>query len=268
VTANVFDELACPECGGQIGGSGGDACKCFAAKPQRPAVAPPPPRRVPAPPPEPIPLDDGPTDGAPSVATPEVAEAVAPAPPPAVPPVAPVPTSSAMRPGSLLAATSTDGRKLCRSCGKDLTGRTRLKDKYGYICKQCADAEDATGGPKKPAKKAKASASASGSSSAESVTGEADLDDSDTGNGAGGLLGETRMECPECHRKLRPAGFAEYRGKLICRRCKLDHEQNDKVLVDKVELKHHAEVERASIKRLAILVSVLLLLGLIGLLLR
>jgi hypothetical protein len=32
--------------------------------------------------------------------------------------------------------------KLCRVCGKDLAGRTRLRDKLGYICAACAKAED------------------------------------------------------------------------------------------------------------------------------
>jgi DNA-directed RNA polymerase subunit RPC12/RpoP len=33
-------------------------------------------------------------------------------------------------------------KKLCRVCGKDLTGKPRLKDEQGYLCKPCADEVD------------------------------------------------------------------------------------------------------------------------------
>ncbi|MFT3785263.1 MAG: hypothetical protein QM770_03740 [Tepidisphaeraceae bacterium] len=35
-----------------------------------------------------------------------------------------------------------EAKKVCRVCGKDLTGRSRLKDDRGYLCKPCADKED------------------------------------------------------------------------------------------------------------------------------
>jgi DNA-directed RNA polymerase subunit RPC12/RpoP len=33
-------------------------------------------------------------------------------------------------------------KKVCRVCSKDLTGKPRLKDEQGYLCKTCADEVD------------------------------------------------------------------------------------------------------------------------------
>ena len=62
-------------------------------------------------------------------------------------------------------------KKPCRICGKNLAGRSRLKDEKGYICKKCSDAEFAA---------------------------EADAE-------------ATAIKCPECMRKLKPEAFVEYR---------------------------------------------------------
>ena len=184
MSANVFDELACPECGGQIAGEGGTGlkpCRCFQQKPaprRRPQVD------------EPDPVD--------------------------MVPLAPT-----------LGGAGTVG-KPCRGCGKDLTGRTRMKDSRGYICKPCSDAEFAA---------------------------EADAE-------------RDAMKCPECLRKLKPEAFVEYRGSLICKRCRADHMETDKLKVGKVELKKHAEVERQQVKLYAIIAGVLLLIGAVAALLQ
>lgn len=193
MSANVYDELTCPECGGQIGGAGGNGlkpCQCFVEKPK-------PKRRAP------LPDDPDPID---------------------MVPLAPADGDAKPKPPPVTA----DGKKLCRVCGKDLTGRTRMKDSQGYICKACSDAEYAA---------------------------EADAE-------------RDAMECPECHRKLKPEAFVEYRGSLICKRCRADHLETDKLKVGKVELVKHAEVEKQSVVRWAIVAGVLLLIGLLGMLLR
>jgi hypothetical protein len=38
----------------------------------------------------------------------------------------------------------------------------------------------------------------------------------------------TRRPCPECGKKIKPAGFVPYNGKLICRKCFADHMELDK----------------------------------------
>lgn len=184
MSPNVFDELTCPECGGQIGGSGGNglkACRCFVEKPvkRRPAL-----------------VDDPDPDD--------------------MVPLAPT-----------LGGAGTSG-KPCRVCGKDLTGRTRMKDERGYICKPCSDAEFAA---------------------------EADAE-------------RDAMQCPECLRKLKPDAFVEYRGSLICKRCRADHMDTDKLKVGKVELKKHAEVEKQQLLVYAIIAGVLLLIGIVTALMR
>ena len=119
---------------------------------------------------------------------------------------------------------SADGKKRCRVCQKDLTGRSRLKDEKGYICKKCSDKE-------------------------YEVEAEAERD---------------AIECPECHRKLKAAGFIEYRGNLICRRCHAHHQDNDKLKVAKLgELTLHKEEEKKSVMMLSIIAGVLLLIGLV-----
>ena len=185
MSANVFDELTCPECGGQIGGGGGNGakpCRCFTEKPKR--------RRAP--------MQDDPD-------------------PDDMVPLAPVDGVAAPVSG-----------KPCRVCGVDLTGRTRMKDDRGYICKPCSDAEFAA---------------------------EADAE-------------RDAMQCPECLRKLKPEAFVEYRGSLICKRCRADHMDTDKLKVGKVELKKHAEVERQQVKIYAIVAGALLLLGIVTFLMR
>lgn len=178
MSEKVFDELTCPECGGQIG-VGGDApagvkpCTCFASKKKTRA-------RLPD---EPDPLDMKPLS----------------------------PTDPA-QPGA-------DGKKLCRLCGKDLTGRSRLKDEKGYICKKCSDAEF-------------------------EAEAEAEKD---------------CIKCPECERKLKPQAFVEYRGTLICKRCHAHHLETDKVKVAKVETTLHSEAERSHTLRWAIIAGILAL---------
>lgn len=104
-------------------------------------------------------------------------------------------------------------KKLCRVCGKDLTGKPRLKDDKGYLCRSCADEVDEA---------------------------EADL-----------------MKCPECERRLKSEAFVNYRGTMICRKCNAFHQENDKLKVGKVDLKHHDEHAKKSIKPLLILLGVL-----------
>lgn len=183
MSANVFDELTCPECGGRIDGGSGKACTCFVEKPKR--------RRVFVDDPDPVDML----------------------------PLAPAADGSPAPP--------TVG-KICRGCGKDLTGRTRMKDDRGYICKPCSDAEFAA---------------------------EADAE-------------RDAMQCPECQRKLKPDAFVEYRGSLICKRCRADHADTDKLKVGKVALVKHEEVERQQVKVWAIVAGVLLLFGLLTLLFR
>lgn len=111
-------------------------------------------------------------------------------------------------------------KKICRFCGVDLTGRSRMKDDLGYICKKCSDQDFA-----------------------EQEEREKDL-----------------MRCPECERKLKPSAFVEYRGTLICRRCHLHHLENDKLKVAKVTLTKHKEHDKKTVKMLAIVFLVLALL--------
>ena len=128
-------------------------------------------------------------------------------------PVAEDPDPSDMRPNQ------TEEKKVCRFCGKDLTGRSRMKDDLGYICKKCSDEDFA-----------------------EQDEREKDL-----------------MRCPECERKLKPGAFVEYRGSLICRRCHAHHLENDKLKVGKVKLTKHSEHEKQTVKLLAIVFCVLAL---------
>jgi uncharacterized protein YbaR (Trm112 family) len=114
------------------------------------------------------------------------------------------------------ARPGTSGRaaqKLCRVCGKDLTGKPRLRDKQGYLCKACSDAED--------------------DKSAQTLT------------------------CPECHRKLRIAGFIDYRGTLICKSCHSHHQETDKVKVARVDTSYHDREEKQKLYRLLILLGVI-----------
>lgn len=188
MSGKVFDELICPECGGRLPGVGTTAagvrpCTCFQS-----ASAP---RRTPLPD-EPDPID--------------------------LKPLAPRPG-----PAGQAGATPSDGKKICRVCGKDLTGRSRLKDSKGYICKKCSDAEFA-------------------------AEDERDRD---------------AIECPECHRRLKPVAFTEYRGTLICRRCHADHVAHDKLKVAQLgELTAHVEQDKQGILRLVIVAAVVLVLGL------
>lgn len=108
-------------------------------------------------------------------------------------------------------------QKPCRICGKELAGRSRLRDELGYLCKSCADVEDAK---------------------------DAERD-------------AEMMRCPECQRKLRLAGFVDYRGSLICRSCHAHHQEHDALKVGKVSLKKHDEHERKSTKRLLIIMGVI-----------
>jgi DNA-directed RNA polymerase subunit RPC12/RpoP len=114
---------------------------------------------------------------------------------------------------------SDAGKKVCRFCGKDLTGRSRMKDEHGYICKKCSDEDFA-----------------------EQAEREKDL-----------------LRCPECERKLKPTAFVEYRGTLICRRCHLHHLENDKLKVAKVQLTKHKEHDKKTVISLAIVFAILAL---------
>lgn len=118
-------------------------------------------------------------------------------------------------------APRADGKKLCRVCGKNLAGRARLKDSKGYICKKCSDAE-------------------------YEAEFEAERD---------------AIECPECHRKLKPGAFIEWRGTLICKRCQSHHIEHDKLKVAKLgELRLHAKEEKKSVLTLAVIGGVLFVL--------
>lgn len=110
-------------------------------------------------------------------------------------------------------------KKVCRFCGVDLTGRSRLKDELGYVCKKCSDQDFA-----------------------EQEEREKDL-----------------IKCPECERKLKPSAIVEYRGTLICRRCHMHHLENDKLKVAKVKLTKHKEHDKKAVKTLAIVFLVLVL---------
>jgi len=201
MSAKVFDELACPECGGRIGGDRSDglpACKCFEqAAPSN--------RRKPR---TQILDSDASTQDLLSgdLLSSDTATGDG------------SPTGDSVDGES---PSSSAGKKICRVCSKDLTGKPRMKDDGGYICKQCADVEDEK---------------------------EADL-----------------IKCPECLRRLKPDAIIEYRGTLICRRCKQHHEETDKLKVAKVELKHHVVEEKKSVIRLAIILGVLLVVILLGL---
>lgn len=130
------------------------------------------------------------------------------------------------------------GAKLCRVCGKDLTGKPRLRDDLGYICKHCSDLED-QGKIPKPQREAQPDASPKPAKDP--------------------LSDEKLMRCPECNRKLKPLGFLPYRGQLICKSCHAHHMEHDALKVDKVSLKHHDEHEKKKVKQLAILAGVILL---------
>jgi DNA-directed RNA polymerase subunit RPC12/RpoP len=130
-------------------------------------------------------------------------------------PVADEPDPADMRPN--MSGGTIESKKICRFCGKDLTGRSRMKDELGYICKKCSDEDFA-----------------------EQEEREKDL-----------------MRCPECERKLKPSAFVEYRGNLICGRCKMYHQENDKLKVGKVKLTKHKEHEKKTVTTLAIVFGVL-----------
>jgi DNA-directed RNA polymerase subunit RPC12/RpoP len=181
VSEKVFDELTCPECGGQIGAvgdlpAGVKPCTCFASKKsaRRPL------------PDEPDPLD-----------------------------MTPLANGGA----SAGASAGVHAKKICRICGKDLSGRSRLKDDKGYICKECSDAEF-------------------------EAEAEAEKD---------------CIKCPECERKLKPLAFVEYRGTLICKRCHSHHLDTDKLKVAKVQTTLHKAEERSHVMRWAIIAGVLAL---------
>lgn len=115
-------------------------------------------------------------------------------------------------------------KKLCRVCGKNLAGRSRLKDEKGYICKKCSDEEFAA---------------------------EADAE-------------RDAIQCPECMRKLKPEAFIEYRGNLICKRCHSGHLEDDRLKVAKLgELRLHHVEEKRSVVRMSIIVGVALTLALL-----
>lgn len=116
-----------------------------------------------------------------------------------------------------------DEKKVCRFCGKDLTGRSRMKDDLGYVCKKCSDEDFA-----------------------EQDEREKDL-----------------IRCPECERKLKPTAFLEYRGTLICRRCHQHHLEHDKLKVAKVQLTKHKEHDKKTVITLAIVFGVLALILLV-----
>ena len=118
-----------------------------------------------------------------------------------------------------------DGKKRCRVCQKDLTGRSRLKDSKGYMCKKCSDDEFAADAERE----------------------------------------RDAIKCPECNRKLKPAAFVEWRGTLICRRCQADHVENDKLKVAQLgELKAHAEHDKRGLITLSIIAGAVLVLGIIS----
>lgn len=184
MSGKVFDELTCPECGGRIGLSSDSTLP--GQKPCTCFEVKPQKRRLPD---EPDPVD----------MVPLVSTATDPTDP------------HAPRP---------DGKKLCRVCGKNLAGRSRLKDSKGYICKTCSDTE-------------------------YEAEAEAERD---------------AIECPECHRKLKAGGFVEWRGNLICKRCHSHHQENDRLKVAKLgELTLHNKEEKKSALTLTVICGVLAL---------
>jgi DNA-directed RNA polymerase subunit RPC12/RpoP len=73
------------------------------------------------------------------------------------------------------------------------------------------------------------------------------------------------LSCPECGRRLKRAGFVEYRGALICRSCKAHRDEIDRYKPAKIDATPHKEEEKKSIVRLLILLGVCVFFILIGL---
>jgi DNA-directed RNA polymerase subunit RPC12/RpoP len=65
------------------------------------------------------------------------------------------------------------------------------------------------------------------------------------------------IECPECHRRLKPGGFLAYKGKRICRTCYDNHKTLDPVKI--ITSKAYERHERRNLLILAAVFLVLLL---------
>ena len=114
MTMPLTDQLICPDCGGELGGTGADGvkpCTCFAEK--KPAAV----GRVLA---DPQTVDPAAVPDAPAGAPPKDAKA------------------------SKKKSSKGGPPKPCVVCGKDLRGHRRLKDERGYLCLDCSKQEKGT----------------------------------------------------------------------------------------------------------------------------
>ena len=110
----------------------------------------------------------------------------------------------------------SSGKKLCRSCGKNLSGHKRFRTSKGYLCAEC-DADERANAP-------------------------------------------TLIPCFECKRRVKASALVAYRGNQVCKRCYIDHRDNDRVKVDKVELTKHDGYAK---KQVIVLGVVALVLGVV-----
>lgn len=77
------------------------------------------------------------------------------------------------------------------------------------------------------------------------------------------------VRCPECRRKLKPAGLVPFRDRMICKQCFMHHEEMKHPKVAKVDTSLHHARERRSIIKLAVVLALLgtaLLLNFLGVL--
>lgn len=67
----------------------------------------------------------------------------------------------------------------------------------------------------------------------------------------------TRRPCPECGKKIKPAGFVPYNGKHICRKCFADHMELDKYKKAAPSAATFVKQEKQQLGRLLIFAAIL-----------
>jgi hypothetical protein len=120
-----------------------------------------------------------------------------------------------------------EGQKVCWKCGKDLTGHRRFRDSYGYWCKDCHRADK-----------------------------RVQTEEEEQGN----------VKCAACGRLVRSDTLSAYEGELICSRCLRERREIKKAGSKRFRAVSDKAYRKTEYLRLAILLGVVALLGLIILL--
>src|SRR4051812_1742027 len=120
-----------------------------------------------------------------------------------------------------------DGAKVCWKCGKDLSGHRRFRDSYGYWCKDCHRAD-------------------------QRVRTEQEE--------------EGKVKCAGCGRMVRSDVLQAYEGELICSRCLKERRDIKAAGSKRFRAVSDKAYKKTEYLRLAILLGVVALLGLIILL--